>query len=113
MIETVLSAIRNDDNFYNFDVTGDLDGSDKIWFRAAPQVADLNDTDAVIKKGKNVAGQSGIVDLDAPSGKFQVQLEPADTVSIADQALVFHCVLRKADVSMDTTVAKGIIQLTG
>ncbi len=114
MNETELTGIRNDDNFYDFDVTGDLDVADKIWFRAARTKADLTDANAVIKKGLNVAGQSGIATLDAPTGKFQVQLEPVDTSGLtSDEALVFHCVLRKADVSMDTTVAKGVIRLTG
>jgi len=110
--DTVLEAIRGDDNFYDFDITGDLDAGDKIWFRAARKESELNDTNALIKKGRNVAGQSGIADLNIGQGQFQVQLEPADTATLTDKALVFHVVVQKADVNMDTTVAKGVIRLT-
>ena len=114
MTETVLRAIRGDDNFYDFDVTGDLDVGDKIWFRAARRGVDLTDADALIKKGRNAAPLTGIVDLDAPNGKFQVQIEPSETVNLTtDEALVFHVIVQKADAQMDTTVAKGVIQLTG
>lgn len=105
----MLTAIRGDENFFNFDVTGDLDAGDAIVFRAARKITDLTDANAVIKKTR---GQ-GIVDLVAAQGTFQVQLDTADTASLKDEALVFHCKIFKADVSMDTTVARGILRLTG
>jgi len=108
--ETVLNAVRGNDNFYNFDITGDIDAGDLIWFRAARREVDLTDAAAVILKTR---ASGGIADLDTPNGKFQVQLEPADTAPLlADEALVFHVVIRKVDVSMDTTVAKGLVRLT-
>jgi len=114
MNETELVAIRGNDNFWNFDVTGDLDAGDKIWFRMARKMSDLNDTSALLKKGRNVAGLSGIADITAAQGVFQVQLEPVDTASLVDdEAFVFHVVLQKADVAMDTTVAQGVIRMTG
>jgi hypothetical protein len=114
MNETELTAVRGDDNFWNFDVTGDLDAGDKIWFRMARKMSDLTDTAALLKKGRNVAGLSGIADVSAGTGVFQVQLEPADTVALVDdEAFVFHVILQKADVAMDTTVAQGVIRMTG
>lgn len=109
MNETVLEAVRGNDNFYNFDITGDIDVADAIWFRAATREADLTDAEAMLLKTR---ANGGIADLDLPNGKFQVQLEPVDTVGITDEALVFHVVIRKADVQMDTTVAKGLVRLT-
>lgn len=109
MKETTLEATRGDDNFFEVDATGDLDVEDQIWFRAARRQEDLDDTNAVIKKDRS----TGVVDLEAAVGKCQVQLEPADTASLSDEALVYHVVLRKADVSMDTTIARGVMRLSG
>lgn len=108
-METVLEVNRGMDNHFNVDVTGDIDVGDAIWFRAARKESELTDADAVIQKVR----PTGIVDVDAPTGKVQVQLEPADTATLADEALVFHVVLRKADVSMDTPVVRGVLRLTG
>lgn len=113
MIEVVLEGVKNDDNFYDFDVTGDLDAGDEIRFFAARRDVDLNEADALIKKGRNAPPLTGIADLDLPNAKFQVQIEPAETVNLEDRALVFKVVLRKVDAQMFTTVAKGVIQLTG
>lgn len=107
MNETVLPAVRGDDNIWDFDVTGDLDPGDTITFRAARRVADLTDANALIVKTRG----SGISDVDTTAGKFQVHLLPADTSSLTtDEALVFHTVLRKADVGADTTVAQGVLR---
>lgn len=103
---TVLDATRGDHNIYDFDITGDIDAADLIWFRAARRVVDLTDAAALIQKSRG----AGIVDVDAPAGKFQVQLAPADTVGLADEALSFHVVVRKADVGIDTSVARGLIR---
>lgn len=111
MIETVLTAVRGDDNFFDGDATVDLDPADAIKFRAARREGDLGaDGTALIVKSRG----SGIVDVVTAEGKFQIQLEPADTVALTDdEALVYECILTKADVSMDTTVVKGILRLTG
>lgn len=111
MIETVLTAVRGDDNFFDGDASVDLDPGDAIKFRAARKEADLGaDVSALIVKSRG----AGVVDIDTPNGKFQIQLEPADTSALTDdEALVFECILTKADVSMDTTVVKGILRLTG
>jgi hypothetical protein len=114
--ETVVEGVRGDDLFYDVDLSPssvDLDAGDQIWFRAARKQSELTDALAVIKKGRNVAGQSGIADIDIATAKFQVQMEPADTATLTDAALVFEVVFRKADVQMDTTVVKGVIRLTG
>ena len=113
MNETVLTGIRGDDNFYDFDITGDIDVADSLWFRAASKEASLTDGLALILKRNTAAGGTGIVNLDAPNGKFQVQLEPADTSALTVESLRFEVVVRKADVQMDTTVAKGVIRFSG
>jgi len=112
MRDTVLTCIRGDDNFFDLDADVDLDAGDQIWFKAAHREADLNETDALIKKGRNVAGQSGIADIDAPTGKFQLQLEPADLDDVLESALVYKIILRKVDSGMDTTLHKGPLVLT-
>lgn len=109
-VETVLTAVRGDDNFYTFDITGVLAAGDLITFRAARSSGTLTDAGAVILKTRG----TGIVDVDIAAGQFQVQLEPADTAAlVADEALLFHCVVRKADTAMDTTVARGTLRLLG
>lgn len=107
MNDTVLDAIKGDHNYFTFDVTGDIDAGDLIWFRAAPSAAELTDADATILKTRG----DGVADVDTATGKFQVQLAPVDTSTLADDALMFHAKIRKVDVNMDTTVATGILRL--
>lgn len=110
--ETELVFVRSNDNFFDFDMSGtDLDAGDSIWFRVADRKADLTDADAEIVKTR----VSGIVNVDAPNGIFQVQLEPADVDlgTLPDDAYLWECIIRKADVSMDTTLARGVARVTG
>lgn len=102
--EIVLDAVKGDDNAWNFDITGDIDAADTISFKAARTKADL--ATPLISKTRG----SGIADVDAPNGKFQVHLLPADTAALTDEALVFSCKVHKADTSTDTTVAEGVIR---
>jgi len=105
MNDTVLEAIRGDHNYFDVDVTGDIDAADTMTFRAGRTPTTL--TTIVKTRG------AGITDLDLPNGKVQVQLAPADTSGLADdEALLYEVVLHKADVNMDTTVAKGVMRLT-
>ena len=108
--ETELVAQRGNDNFFDFDIlNNDLDVADLLWFRVATKQDFLTDADAEFVKTRS----GGIADVDAPNGIFQVQLEPGDVATLEDGAYVFHCVIRKADANMDTTLARGVMRLTG
>lgn len=109
MRDTTLIAVRGDDNFYDVDASVDLDAGDEISFRAAPSTVELTDADATILKERG----TGIADLETGTGRFQIQLEPADTEDLTDSSLLYHVVLRKVDTQMYTTVSKGTIRLTG
>ena len=107
--ETELVAVRGDDNFFNFDMDTDLDVGDEVQFWVASREADLTDADALVMKDRS----SGIADVDAPNGIFQVQLEPADIANLDDEAYVFKCRVRKVDAQMFTTLARGTMRMQG
>lgn len=109
MIETVLIGVKGDDNFYDIDLSTDLDPADDVVFLAASEEADLTEVDAIIiKKRSDVP--PGVVDISTTEGQCQVQCEPADTENLEDTALVWKVVLTKADVGMNTTVLRGTWQ---
>lgn len=113
LVETNLECIRGDDNVYDIDLSVALvAASDQIWFSAKRRRSDL-DTAAVIKKGLNVTGLSGIVVTSEANGQFQVTLVPADTDALVDQALLYDVQLKKSGDAKVRTVARGLLLLSG
>jgi len=110
---TKIEADRGDTNVYDLDVSVPVDAvADKVWFTCKRRYSD-SDVDAVVKKGLNVAGLSGIVVTDGPNGKFQVQIGRSELESVEDFALLYDCQFYDASQNAYFTVQSGSMVLSG
>ena len=96
--------VIGEDNLLDIDLSTDLDSGDEVWYTAKYEPADA-DVDAAIKKKRSTAG---IVDVDAPTGKCQVKVLRADTLTLTGRALVYDVKVKKVDQSTVMTVGKGV-----
>lgn len=111
--ETVLDCVRGDDNIYDVDLDSAIVGaSDKFWFFAKRRLSDSDD-DAVIKKGLNATGLTGIVLVSNPNGQVQIQLDGDDTASLEDKALHYDVQYQSSTGGKIRTVARGVLLLSG
>lgn len=113
LVETPLECARGDDNLYTIDLSTALDASDdQVWFMVKRKKSDIDD-DAVFAKGLNVVGLSGIVSISEAEGTCQVQVDPADTATLADKALFYDVQFKAAADAKVRTVAQGVLLLSG
>lgn len=110
-MSTIVADV-GDDNVYEFDVPIPLiAATDKFWFTAKRKYSDA-DSAALIKKGKNVAGGlTGIVVTDEPGGKFQVQIDAADTASLTDESLLYDVKVKPTSSAKAQQVQRGVMRL--
>jgi hypothetical protein len=109
---STITADLGDDNVFALDANVAIDAeADQIWFTAKHSFADA-DEDAVVRKGLNVVGLSGIVVTDEATGTFDVTVtaeEVPDSLSV--EALLYDCQLHRAATNRTHTVQEGVIRL--
>lgn len=111
IVDTVLDADRGDTNVFDIDLNVPIDAlNDKVWFTIKRTFEDL-DADAVLKKGLNVAGLTGIVVTDAPNGKVQVTCDEGELKGVVQRVLLFDVQIKQG--ARYTTVSRGVVRLSG
>lgn len=109
--DTQLDAFKGETNLYDFDANVALVAvSDQIWFTLKHTKSDL-DSAAVVIKGLNVPGKSGILVTSEPLGTFRVTISPADLSAIKERALLYDCKVKKAATGVIQTVTSGVMLL--
>lgn len=108
---TTITADIGADNVFEIDLPiAIVEASDKIWFTAKRHFSEA-DGSAVIRKGKNVAGLTGISVTDAPNGKFQVQVDAADTSALTDEALMYDVKVKPQSSNKAQQIQRGVLRL--
>lgn len=101
-----LVLVKGEDNFFDIDLSADLDAADEIWFTAKYRKSDV-DADAALSLTRG----SGIIDVDTAAGKAQIKVTRAQATGLQGRALVYDVKVRKADVDQVTTVVTGVIRM--
>ena len=87
-LTTSIDAVRGDENIFDLDANVAITVSDDLAFTCYHRKGDT----AVISK----TDADGITITDGPNGKFQVVLDPADTVGLTVENTVGDMVLTRA-----------------
>lgn len=101
-----LELHKSEDNFFDIDVTSDLDAGDMVWFTAKYRKSDT-DAEAALQLTRG----AGITDVDPATGKCQVKVTKAQSAPLEGRGLLYTVKVRKADVGQVTTVVTGTIRL--
>lgn len=99
-----LELIKGEENFFDLDLSTDLDAGDLVWFTAKRRRSDTSPALAYTRG-------SGIVDVDVGTGKCQVQVPAADSVNLEGLALLYDVKVKKADVDQVSTAVTGVIRM--
>lgn len=101
-----LGLIKNEDNFFDIDLTSDIDASDELWFTAKYRKSDTDAEAALL-----LTRGAGISDVDPNTGKAQVRVTAAQASLLVGRGLIYDVKVKKADTGQVTTVTAGTIRL--
>lgn len=101
-----LELVKNEENFFDIDLTTDIDPADQIWFTAKYR---KSDTDA--EAALSLIRGSGVIDVDTAQGQAQIKVTRVQSATLEGRALVYDVKVRKADTDQVTTVATGVIRM--
>ncbi len=99
-----LELVKGEDNFFDLDLSTDIDAGDQVWFTAKYRRSDVTPALAYTRA-------SGIVDVAVGSGQCQVQVPAADCDDLEGRALIYDVKVKKADVDQVSTAVTGVIRM--